>query len=668
MKREFSNFVDLIQDRSLEYPDKLLFTFLPDGETAAQTLTYPQLDQQARAIATHLQSYNAAGERALLLYPPGLDFITAFLGCLYADVIPVPAYPPRANRSFERLQTIIADSQAVFALTVKELVNTIEGRLTKALSSDAITCITTDTIDAGAATDYKDILIQPDRLAFLQYTSGSTGVPKGVMVSHSNLIHNSQLINRYFQDTPESQGASWLPPYHDMGLIGGILQPIYVGIPIVLMPPVAFLQRPYRWLKVISQYRVTTSGAPNFAYDLCASQVSDTQRQELDLSSWKLAFSGAEPVRAETIDKFTLAFADCGFQREAFYPCYGMAETTLIVSGGKKNAPPVYQSFDAKAIEKRRIETAKDLNGDGVTLVGCGHQIDSHNVVIANPETLNSCSTEEIGEIWVAGPSVTQGYWNRDQQTTETFQAYLADTGEGPYLRTGDLGFFQAGELFVTGRLKDLIIIRGRNHYPQDIELTVQKCHPAIRESCEAAFSVDINGDEQLVIVCEIKRNYLRRLQPQSVITAIRKAVSESHEIIPYAIVLLKTGSIPKTSSGKIQRHACKAQFLKNELIEVGHWQQDKKNLRPLPKASSVDKQPQASEQGQAFAIFSNKAQQKIQQWLTDNIARRLGVPTSAINIREPFASCGLDSIQAVQLSADLEDWLGRQLPPNFSL
>ena len=611
-----------------------------------------------------------AGERALLLYPPGLDFITAFLGCLYAGVIPVPAYPPRANRSFERLQTIIADSQAVFALTVKELVNTIEGRLTKALSSDAITCITTDTISTEAATGYKDILIQPDDLAFLQYTSGSTGAPKGVMVSHSNLIHNSQLINQYFQDTPESQGASWLPPYHDMGLIGGILQPIYVGIPIVLMPPVAFLQRPYRWLKVISQYGVTTSGAPNFAYDLCASQVSEAQRKELDLSSWKLAFSGAEPVRAETIDKFTQAFADCGFQGEAFYPCYGMAETTLIVSGGKKNAPPIYQSFDTKAIEQRIIQATNNVNGNSVTLVGCGHQIDSQKVIIADPDTLNSCSTQEIGEIWVAGPSVTQGYWNRDQQTTETFHAYLADTGEGPYLRTGDLGFFQGDELFVTGRLKDLIIIRGRNHYPQDIELTVQKCHPAIRESCEAAFSVDIEGDEQLVIVCEIKRNYLRRLQSQPVITAIRKAVSENHEILPHAVVLLKTGSIPKTSSGKIQRHACKSQFLENELIEVGHWRQDESHFIPSSGEPLPDRQRQqqeVSDESQAFTIASNSGQQKIQRWLIENIARRLGVPTTTINVKDPFASCGLDSIQAVQLSADLEDWLGRKLPPTLA-
>ena len=670
MKREFSNFVDLIQDRSLEYPDKLLFTFLPDGETAAQTLTYPQLAQQARAIAAHLQSRKAAGERALLLYPPGLDFITAFLGCLYAGVIPVPAYPPRANRSFERLQTIIADSQAVFALTVQELVSTIEGRLTKALSSDAIACITTDTVDLTTASDYKSLLIQPDQIAFLQYTSGSTGVPKGVMVSHSNLIHNSQLINHYFQDTPESRGASWLPPYHDMGLIGGILQPIYVGIPIVLMPPVAFLQRPYRWLKVISQYRVTTSGAPNFAYDLCAKQVSEAQRENLDLSAWKLAFSGAEPVRAETIDKFTQAFAGCGFQREAFYPCYGMAETTLIVSGGKKSAPPVYQSFDTKAIQQRIIQTTNNVNGNSVTLVGCGRQIDSQKVIIADPNTLNSCSTQEIGEIWVAGPSVTQGYWNRDQQTTETFHAYLADTGEGPYLRTGDLGFFQEGELFVTGRLKDLIIIRGRNHYPQDIELSVQKCHPAIRESCEAAFSVDIDDDEQLVIVCEIKRNYLRRLQPQQVITAIRKTISENHEILPYAVVLLKTGSIPKTSSGKIQRHACKSQFLNNELIEVGHWRQDEiDNIASSEPSLSEfsEKQTKVSDESQTFAVDLNEDQRQIQQWLIQNIAQRLGVPTRAINVREPFASCGLDSIQAVQLSADLEDWLGRQLPPTLA-
>ncbi|GFE70236.1 hypothetical protein CFPU101_28460 [Chroococcus sp. FPU101] len=658
MSRKFANFVNLLRYRASETPQKVAFTFLSDGETVSSSLTYLQLDQQAKAIATKLQQLNAQGERALLLYQPGLEFIAAYFGCLYAGVIAVPAYPPRANRSFERLQAIVSDAVAQLALTTTSLVDTIEGKLTQSVSHENLQCVTTDEINLDLASSWQETELNDDQLAFLQYTSGSTGTPKGVMVNHENLIHNSRMINQCFQDTSESIAVSWLPPYHDMGLIGGILQPVYVGATQILMSPVAFLQRPLRWLETISQYRVTTTGGPNFAYDLCINQIPIEQREALDLSSWTLAFSGAEPVRTQTLINFVEAFGPYGFRLESFYPCYGMAETTLLTSGGKKEVSPILKTFDSKGIEKNQVIIQETDKPDSITLVGCGKLVEG-KIRIVNPETLTLCSPDEIGEIWVSNDSVAQGYWNRPTQTKDTFQAYIVDTQEGPFLRTGDLGFIQKDEIFVTGRLKDLIIIRGRNHYPQDIESTVEQSHPALREGCGAAFSVDVAGEERLVITYEVKRSYLRKLDVAEVTKAIVKAVLQTHELQAYAIVLLKTGSIPKTSSGKIQRHACKAEFLQGSLSNVGEWKGD--------KATKGQGDKETRRQGDKETGKVDQTTQKIKTWLVTNIAQRLDVSPSEIDIREPLASYGLDSVQAVRLSAELEDWLGRKLSPTLA-
>lgn len=656
MSRQFSNFVNLLRYRASETPEKVVFTFLSDGESVSSSLTYLQLDQQAKAIATKLQQLKAQGERALLLYQPGLEFISAYFGCLYAGVIAVPVYPPRANRSFDRLQAIVSDAQTKLALTTASLVDTIEGKLIQSVSNEHLHCITTDEISVDFASQWQETNITEDQLAFLQYTSGSTGTPKGVMVNHGNLIHNSQIINQCFQDTSESIAVSWLPPYHDMGLIGGILQPVYVGATQILMSPVAFLQRPLRWLETISRYRVTTSGGPNFAYDLCLNQIPSEQLETLDLSSWTLAFSGAEPVRIQTLQNFAETFMPYGFRLESFYPCYGMAETTLLTSGGKKANSPILQTFDSKGMEKNQVIRQEIDTPDSITLVGCG-QIIEGEIRIVNPETLTRCSPDEIGEIWVSNDSVAQGYWNRPTQTKDTFQAYIIDPQEGPFLRTGDLGFVQDGEIFVTGRLKDLIIIRGRNHYPQDIESTVEQSHPALREGCGAAFSLDVAGEEKLVITYEVKRSYLRKLDVTEVIQAILKTILQTHELQSYAIVLLKTGSIPKTSSGKIQRHACKAEFLQGTLSSVGEWKQGDKATKIPP-----NKEPKKQETGNI-----NQTTQKLITWLVTNIAQRLDVSPSEIDIREPLASYGLDSVQAVRLSTQLEDWLGRKLSPTLA-
>ena len=572
---QFNTLVDLLRTRSLHQPQKGGFIFLKDGEMPSSELTYQELDRQARAIAAKLQSQGATGERALLLYPSGLDFIAAFFGCLYAGVVAVPAYPPRPNQKISRIEAIVEDSQAKFALTTTSLLDSIERKFAENPTATPLQWLTTDNIDSDLAANWQTPNCNQNSLAFLQYTSGSTGTPKGVMISHGNLIYNSALINRCFEDTPNSLGVSWLPPYHDMGLIGGVLQPLYVGATMMLMSPVDFLQKPFRWLEAISRYQVTTSGGPDFAYNLSVRKIKPEQLNGLDLSSWKLAFTGAEPVRTKTLKEFAAKFAPCGFRVESFYPCYGMAETTLIVTGGLKSASPVICHVQSAALEQNQVIAANG-SGDSRSLVGCGSTWLDEKIAIVNPDSLTHCTDGQVGEVWISGPSVAQGYWHRPDLTKETFNAYLADTKEGPFLRTGDLGFFQDGELFITGRLKDLIIIRGRNHYPQDIELTVEHSHPALRPGNGAAFSVEVDNGERLVIVQEVERTHLRKLNVDEIVEAIRRNVSQNHELQVDGVVLIKTGTIPKTSSGKIKRHACKTGFIDNSLTVVGEWKSER--------------------------------------------------------------------------------------------
>ena len=512
---DYSSFVDLLRDRAQSHPDRLAFSFLQDGETETARLTYGQLDQQARAIATQLIARGISGQRALLLYGPNLDFVTGFFGCLYANVTAVPAYPPRSAQMLSRLTSIIQDAEAAIALTSAALLDNIEMRLGECETPFAGACLATDEIEVHHASNWTPANASRDDLAFLQYTSGSTGNPKGVMVSHGNLLHNSKLIQTCFEDVPDSLGVSWLPPYHDMGLVGGILQPLFVGSTMILMPPVTFLQRPYRWLDAISRFGGTTSGGPNFAYELCVKQIKPAQIDSLDLSRWTLAFTGAEPVRAETIDAFCETFGPCGFQREAFLPCYGMAETTLIVTGVQKKSAPLFKTFEEEGLGlNRAIEAEANSETKSLptrTLVGSGIPVQDLKVAVVDPERRIRLGPNQIGEVWVAGASVTQGYWNQTDLTQATFEAQLsaphletaplesAPSEKAPleqaplktsetYLRTGDLGFFHEDQLFIAGRLKDLIIIRGRNHYPQDIEATVQNAHPDLRTGCVAAF------------------------------------------------------------------------------------------------------------------------------------------------------------------------------------
>ena len=572
--KKLKTLVDLLQNRAIQNPEEIGYSFLIDGETETVNLTYRQLEQRSRAIAAYLQSVCPQGEVALLLYQPGLEYITAFFGCLYAGVIAVPAYPPRPNRSLERIQTIIKDSKAKIALTAKSIISRLEPRTSETPELDNLGWLATDQIPENFAEKWLEPHINEDTLAFLQYTSGSTATPKGVMITHKNLLHNSGLIHQYFGHSPQSKAVIWLPPYHDMGLIGGILQPLYGGFPVILMSPLMFLQSPVRWLQAISQYQATTSGGPNFAYDLCVRKIKPEQIQTLDLSSWEVAFNGAEPISSKVLESFSNTFAVCGFRQKAFYPCYGMAEATLIISGGNKLSPPVETKVSAKALEKNQVILAYPKEGTK-TLVGCGQSLPDQQIQIVHPEKLTLCAEGEVGEIWVSGPSIARGYWHKPEETKQTFAAFLAKAPrKEPFMRTGDLGFLEAGELFVTGRLKDVIIINGRNHYPQDIEWTVEQSHHLIRPSCTASFSVEVEGEERLVVVAEVERNFRQFLRgsqnstpnSQELVKSIQRFVSRNHDLQIYQILLLKPGAMPKTSSGKVQRYACREGFLAGTL------------------------------------------------------------------------------------------------------
>ncbi|BBO34547.1 aminotransferase class I/II-fold pyridoxal phosphate-dependent enzyme [Lacipirellula parvula] len=564
-----STLVELLRHRAMHQGDDLGYRFLLDGEKSTLEWTYADVDRKARAIAASLQAMDMQGERALLLYPSGLDFVAAFFGCLYAGVIAVPAYPPRRNRNMARIDAIANDAEAKIALTTFEVLERVQTMIADTPALQRIRWRATDQWDDELADQWRRPDVHGDTLAFLQYTSGSTGTPKGVMLTHSNLMHNSAMITYAFEHSRSGSGCFWLPLYHDMGLIGGILQPLYMGRLNTLLSPTHFLQRPVRWLQAISQSGSTISGGPNFAYDLCAEKVTAEQKRTLDLSRWSLAFNGAEPVRAETIERFSNAFAECGFRREAFYPCYGLAEATLIVAGGYKQSEPVVQSFDLHALEKHEVVPAPTGAEHARELVGSGGNLLDQNIVIADPDTFEPCTANQVGEIWVSGPSVAQGYWRREDATHETFQARLRD-GRGPFLRTGDLGFLHKGELFVTGRLKDLIIIHGVNYYPQDIEQSIGVAHEKVKLGVAAAFAVGDQGAERLVVVQETERG--RNLDFEEIITAIRKRIAGDFELPVSAVVLLKTGSIPKTSSGKIQRHACQAGYLAGTLAAVATW------------------------------------------------------------------------------------------------
>jgi len=568
-----SSFTEIIRHRSTEEPDALVYTFLTRGDETVP-VTCAELDHRARTIAAWLQQLGVSGERVLLVYPQGLDFVSALYGCLYAGAIAVPAYPPHTTqtaRTISRLATIIGDASPSLALVAPEFAGAMEGLRRTIGRERSLRCLPLPEDTGCSEKEWKPVRVRPSDVVLLQYTSGSTADPKGVIITHSNLLSNCEHMKRAYGLQRGQCCVSWLPPFHDMGLIGATFLPAYSGLTAHLMSPFAFLQRPVRWLKHISSFRAYISGGPNFAYDLCVRRISSEEKKHLDLSCWKVAFNGAEPVQPKTLERFAAAFRECGFSSDAFYPSYGLAEATLMVSAARQKVSTRVLTLSRSALENNRVEIkAESDTGDICCTVGCGEAGD--NVAIVSPETLTGCTENQVGEIWVSGESIAQGYWDRPEETYSTFNAYRTDTGEGPFLRTGDLGFIKDGQLFVSGRLKDLLIIAGRNHYPNDIETTVEKSHASIRSGCCAAFTIVVEEEDRLVVAAELDRRPGANGSNDHVEVrlAIKGAVAETHGVQVHAVALLKHGSIPKTSSGKIQRRECHGAFIRGEFNLIG--------------------------------------------------------------------------------------------------
>jgi acyl-CoA synthetase (AMP-forming)/AMP-acid ligase II/acyl carrier protein len=654
----FPDLLDCLRSRSQNHHSKRAFTFLVDGELEEIHLSYAELDLQAKAIAAQLQTLVPLGSRVLLCYPSGLEFISAFFGCLYAGAIAVPVSPPKRSQMQSRFQAIINDAQPAAVLTTASLVDSLKQAWLSAPELPSVQWIASDLISFEMETEWQSPDLKPDSLAFLQYTSGSTGNPKGVMVSHENLLHNSAYIQAAFELNQSSVSVSWLPNFHDMGLIDSIIQPIYTGFLGVLMSPTAFLQKPIRWLEAISRYRATHCGGPNQGYELCVSKISEAQINpaQIDLSCWQSAYTGAEPIRRSTLERFASKFQPLQFQSKFFYPCYGMAESTLMISGGNVDQEPVYCAIASQSLEQKQVVTIAETELNAKHFISVGAAWLDTKIAIVDPETDRECPADHIGEIWVSGGSVAQAYWQQPEATKSTFQAQLVGSQEN-WLRTGDLGFMCDGALFVTGRLKDLLILWGRNHYPQDIELTVQNSHPALRIDAGAAFAIDRDRQEYLVIVQEVERTALRELDVEAIVTAIRQAVSEQHEISVFAIALIKPASIPKTSSGKIQRQACRDQFLAGSLDIVDSWTQPQSDINSSTMLEISD-----------FNSNSDDplTEEAIADWIVTRLSQISNLDPDEIDPDESLASLGLDSSVLLSLTADLSDWLEQKLMPTL--
>ncbi|QOQ76195.1 non-ribosomal peptide synthetase [Pseudomonas poae] len=617
--------VQSLQRRAAQTPDQVALRFLAESAEHNVVLSYRDLDQRARTIAAALQANAALGERAVLLFPSGPDYVAAFFGCLYAGIIAVPAYPPESTRRHhqERLLSIIADAEPRLLLSIASLADGL------AQIDNAPPVLSVDTLDAQLAEGWVEPELHADDIAFLQYTSGSTALPKGVQVSHGNLVANEVLIRRGFgiDLNPDDVIVSWLPLYHDMGLIGGLLQPIFSGVPCVLMSPAYFLGRPLRWLEAISEYGGTISGGPDFAYRLCSERVSESALERLDLSTWRVAYSGSEPIRLDTLERFAEKFAACGFTSNNFFASYGLAEATLFVAGGTRG-----QGIPALRVDEQALAANRAEPGQGSAIMSCGTRQPEHAVLIADPHTLSELADNRVGELWASGPSIAHGYWRNPEATAKTFVQHAGRT----WLRTGDLGFIRDGEVYITGRLKDLLIVRGHNLYPQDIEQTVEREVEVVRKGRVAAFAVNDQGLEGIGIAAEISRSVQKILPPEALIKAIRQAVAEAYQQAPSVVVLLNPGALPKTSSGKVQRAACGLRHADGSLDSYAQF--------PDLQTHTSDAGLESELQSQIAAIWCEQLQ----------------VATVAAD--DHFFLLGGNSITATQVVARLRETLGLEL------
>lgn len=654
----------LLSDRAKRHPDRPAATFI-DDEGVESSLSYGQLHRRAQSVAAQLATCCSKGDRALLHFPPGLEFLVGFFGANYAGLVPAPTCFPKPGRAVPRLESAAGDCNPA-ALIADQ--TTLDGLDPSKLSDkvNALFQVATDNV-ADADFDLEAVELSRDDLGLLQYTSGSTSDPKGVMVSHGNLLANLESIRRGFSldwpadDSSElSRGVFWLPAFHDMGLIGGILEPLYLGGHTILMSPRRFLQKPLAWLQAISDYKASISGAPNFAYQLCVDRIDTQDAEALDLSGWETAFCGAEPINAETLDRFVQRFRIGGFRPTSFYPCYGLAEATLLASGGDGAREPKFLNADRDALANGKFVVASEEAEGNTTrrLVCCGGAAHAMRIEIVDPNTQLKLEENRIGEIWLQGDSIARGYWNRPDVNAAQFQATLPESSnQNPFFRTGDLGFLHDGELYVTGRLKDMIILRGRNHFPQDIEATIRNSLNGDGGGQSAAIAVPGSQGDALAIVVEVSRHTEEDSMPD-IVRKLRRSLIEEHEVDARHVVLTRPGVVPLTTSGKVQRQACRQAFLDNEIKLRHRWDRSgagngRVAYPELPAAIKYDDLTRVSE--------------TIEGWLLSWLIAESGLPESEVTRERPFAEYGLDSMAAVELTGEIEDWLGLELSPTLA-
>ncbi len=660
---EFRNLVDMLMQRADAHADITMATFVSDHGNHEGRMTFGELDAAARYIAAQLVQRGLACRNLLLLYPPGLDYIKAFFACLYAGSVPVPAYPPTGARDLTRLYNVALDCNAGAILSNDVLTPVITAWVANLDQSVDLPCIATDShlpsIDSAGFIPHQ---ADPDDIAFLQYTSGSTGHPKGVMVSHGNLLANFEQIvqgflrgNRFVESRSELNAVIWLPPFHDMGLIGGVLTPIYAGAQVALMSPLTFLKRPFVWLKTISQQRAQVSGGPNFCYEYAARKVTDAQIEQLDLSSWQVAFNGAEPIQAGAMQRFAQRFQSCGFDAKEFLPCYGLAEASLFVAGTPSGRGIKTLKAQPTPLQRGRYQPSAAPSPDqAIELVSSGVMAMNADVRIVDPATSLPCADGTVGEIWVRSPSVAKGYWGKPHISASVFDATcVGDSTQRRYLRTGDLGFLCDAELYVTGRIKELIIVGGRNLYPQDIEQTLQDCNPAFRRGGGAAFALSQDEQEQLVVLQELERSAAGETVDYHMLAAAgAREIAARHGVTPQQLVLVPASAIPKTSSGKLQRTLARQMYNEGNFTPLHVWQPAREVRNDAAAIRRID-------EDSAFTDWHSELHVAVQAW----VAQKLDLEPHYIDLDVTFADLGVNSVEAVELIELLQDRMQRNIP-----
>lgn len=637
-------FEDLLPTRarqhSAERPAERCLSFLDDDLDVTASLTYRELDDRARSVAAALVERGLVGAPVVLSFPPGLEFVTAFTGCLYAGAVAVPATLPRSHRSAARLAAILGDSDTRCVLTTSEHHGNMERDVS--VAAERVDVVATDELEPVGSGIWLP-RPEPDQLAFLQYTSGSTRSPRGVMVRHGHLAANLDSLREVLGFDRSSVEVSWLPVFHDMGLIAGVLLPLWLGFPSYLMAPSAFVRNPLSWIQAIARYRGTHGGAPNFAYQACVDAAPAVDLSGLDLTCWRVAWNGAEPIRHDTLDRFRARFKPNGLRAETVCGAYGLAESTLLVSGSSGSEPGSAMTVDEAELQIGQVRLRTDDTEGAKRLAGSGRPGTGIDVRIVRPDVRRLAEPDAIGEIWVRSASVAQGYWQHHDETEKTFGAHLA-TGEGPYLRTGDLGFVHDRELFVIGRCKDVIVIRGVNYYPHDVEYTVERSHPALQPDAGAVIGIERAGHVDLVALHEIRGDCPQPILGDQVVDAIRRHVGREHHLALARVVLLRPGGLPKTSSGKVQRAKCREELGGSGLPVLHEWESAGAKFSPIAFNAESLSQPGVLER-------------QLVHWLQSELS------LTGLTWRTPLTELGIDSLKGVELVNVLSSAFGYPFP-----